>query len=91
MSTEPEVLVLAKQTAANRYAMSDHESGEYVVGFLDGWAGSVRHLSLERMHAERWRDLSERAWWTMLEAMLLLEPTHPARQKLEDGMKSYIQ
>lgn len=73
-------IVLANIFSAER----QKASSEYTVGFVEGYraASAVRDD-----YASHWHRAAEDLWWGALQALLLLEPGHPARRTLETTLE----
>jgi hypothetical protein len=52
----------------------------YLSGYVDGQRAASNS-------AEHWHRVAEALWWGALEAMLLIEPTHPARRALSTTLE----
>lgn len=69
-------IVLANIFSAER----QKSSSEYTVGFVEGYRAASAVRADETVH---WHRVAEELWWAALQALLLLEPGHPARRTLE--------
>lgn len=73
-------IVLANIFAAER----QKTSSEYTVGFVEGYRAASAARSEVAVH---WHRVAEDLWWGSLQALLLLDPGHPARRTLETTLE----
>ena len=86
------VVPIARHLAETKYGFNERELSSYIAGFVEGWsarAGNADARAQElRERAEHWRDVSETLWRGAIEALLVLEPTHPAKLALHNALAS---
>lgn len=86
------VVPIARHLAETKYSFNERELSSYIAGFVEGWSSKSSH-SDERAQALRekadyWREVSESLWRGTIEALLILEPTHPAKHALHKALAS---